>query len=93
MRITQLAPLPNFRLQLRFQNGEEGVVDLSSLAGRGVFSAWNTAGVFEQATVTPQGTAEWPGGLDLCPDSLYLRMTGKSPEQVFPALQARSSHA
>jgi hypothetical protein len=31
------------------------------------------------------GAIEWPGNLDLCPDALYLRLTGKRPEDVFPA--------
>ena len=31
------------------------------------------------------GHPEWPVGLDLCPDFLYLQLTGKRPEQVFPA--------
>jgi hypothetical protein len=32
-------------------------------------------------------------GVDLCPDALYLRVTGKSPEEKFPALQHELAHA
>ncbi len=93
MRIIDAKPIANFRLELRFDNGETGIADLSSLAGRGVFEAWNVQGVFEAVSITDQGAVAWPGELDLCPDSLYLRMTGKSAEQVFPELRDQVSHA
>ena len=71
MRITRAESLPNFLLELQFDNGESGVVDLSSLVGRGVFVAWEQPGVFEQVSLTSEGAVEWPGELDLCPDALY----------------------
>ena len=93
MRIVSANPRPNFQVELAFDSGEKGVVDLSHLAGRGVFSAWNKPGVFERLTITDVGALQWPGDIDLCPDALYLQMTGKKPEDVFPALKHRLSHA
>jgi hypothetical protein len=93
MKIVAAKALPAFRLELHFDNGESGVVDLLSFAGKGVFVAWEKPGLFEQVAVTADGAVEWPGEIDLCPDSLYLRMTGKKPEDIFPALQSRLSHA
>lgn len=93
MKITAAKPLPNFRLELKFSNGESGIVDLSSIVGRGVFVAWNEPGSFERVSVTDHGAIEWPGELDLCPDALYLQMTGKKAKDIFPALQNRFSHA
>jgi len=72
---------------LRFEDGTSGTVDLSHLAGRGVFQAWQQEGAFEQFSISPVGALQWPGGLNLCPDSLYLQMVGKSAAEVFPALQ------
>jgi hypothetical protein len=93
MRITSARPLPSFQLELQFDSGETGVVDLSSFAGRGVCAAWNTPGVFEQVSVTDEGAVEWPGGIDFCPDALYLRMTDRRPEEIFPSLGDRLTHA
>lgn len=93
MNATYVKALPGYRLELRFDNGESGVVDLSEFVGRGVFAAWERPGVFEQVAVTSEGAVEWPGELDMCPDALYLRMTGKRPQDVFPSLQNRPSHA
>jgi hypothetical protein len=80
-RVAHVKPLAGFRLSLRFTDGAAGVVDLSDLAGQGVFSAWRDAGFWEQAAVDPAtGTVSWPGGLDIDPDCLYRDITGaKTP--------------
>jgi hypothetical protein len=93
MRITEAKPLDRFRVSLRFDNGASGTVDLSSLAGRGVFRAWLEEGVFEQLSISPVGALQWPGELDLCPDALYLQLTGQSAGEVFPALRDSLTHA
>lgn len=93
MKITHAKALSGFRLELGFDTGETGVVDLSSFAGRGVFKSWEQPGEFERVTLTNQGAVEWPGEIDLCPDAIYLRMTGKKAEELFPSLQNRLSHA
>jgi hypothetical protein len=48
-----------------------------------VFAAWNQRDVFAMVTLGPHGAVKWPGDIDLCPDALYLRLTGKQPEEVF----------
>jgi hypothetical protein len=80
MKITDAKPLPRYQLELQFDNGKSGIVDLSSLAGRGVFVAWNEPGVFERVAVMPTGSVEWPGEVDLCPDALYMRMIESKTE-------------
>ena len=93
MEIIKAKALPGYRLELQFSNGENGVVDLSDFVGRGVFASWQQSGVFEQVAITSDGAVEWPGEIDMCPDALYLRMTGKRPEDLFPSLRARLTHA
>jgi hypothetical protein len=39
------------------------------------------------------GHPEWPGEIDLCPDALHMKLTGKKPEEVFPALNHLPTHA
>jgi hypothetical protein len=93
MEIVELKPLGGFRLFLKFNDGVSGTVDLSSFAGRGVFTSWLNEGFFEKVRITDVGALEWPGELDLCPDSLYLQITGKKPEDLFPALVRNLAHA
>ena len=93
MKLVELSPRENYGLFLRYEDGIEGVVDLSSLAGRGVFALWLKPGVFEQAKLSDAGVPEWPGELDLCSDSLYMQLTGKSAEEIFPNLRRIPAHA
>jgi hypothetical protein len=93
MKITEAKPAGCFRVFLRFDDGAEGTVDLSALAGRGVFSAWLRDGEFERVSVSGEGALQWPGDLDLCPDALYLQLTGKAAADVFPALRSPLAHA
>lgn len=79
MNLLEVSPRENFRLFLRYDNGVSGEVDLSELVGRGVFSAWSNADVFRQVWLSKTGHPEWPGSIDLCPDALYMQLTGKSP--------------
>jgi hypothetical protein len=72
IQIVHAEPLKNYRLKIRFADGLEGVVDLSGLVGKGIFSAWKNPKKFEQVSVDPEcHTVCWPGGLDLAPDALY----------------------
>ncbi len=84
----EVKALPDYRLWLLYSDGAEGEVDLSHLAGRGVFAAWDDYQVFEQVHISTSGAIAWNGDIELCPDALYTRLTGKTPEDVFPKLKA-----
>lgn len=89
----QATPLPGYRLRLRYQDGVEGEVDLSRFVGRGVFALWNDPGAFEQVRIGESGELVWSDQVDLCPDALYLEITGKSPEEAFPNLRKAQANA
>ena len=92
-RVTKVHVLPDYRLELTFDDGVSGTVDLSTLVGKGVFALWRDYGAFESVQIGPSGELVWGDKVDLCPDSLYLRATGKEPEDVFPALRHEPAHA
>lgn len=83
----EVIPLPGYRLRLRYADGVEGEVDLSRLAGKGVFSVWDDPAVFENVSIGTGGEIRWGDQADLCPDALYMEITGKSPDEVFPNLR------
>jgi hypothetical protein len=71
-QIVRAEPLKHYHLKVRFSDGLEGVVDLSDLVGKGVFSVWKDPKKFSQVFVDPEcHTVCWPGGIDLAPDALY----------------------
>lgn len=90
LKPVQVNALPNYRLWLRYSDGIEGEVDLSHLAGKGPFSRWKEEGFFRQVRIGEGGAIAWGSDIDLCPDALYLRLTGKTPEQIFPALSVHA---
>ena len=93
MKIVFVKPVSRFAIEVGFEDGARGIVDLADIAGRGVFSQWMKEGIFESVKITSSGALEWPGELDLCPDSRYMRLTGKTPEEVFSSLKKQLAYA
>ena len=91
--ITQVKPLENYRVWLHFSDGVEGIADLSDFAGKGVFAMWDADRAFQRVQVGEGGGIQWEDQIDLCPDALYLRTTGKTPEELFPVLRKLVEHA
>ena len=92
-QLVDVKPLPDFKLALRYDDGTEGVVDLSHLAGKGVFRAWDRRGVFEDVSIGSGGEVRWGDTIDLCPHALYMQLTGASPEDIFPNLRNAATNA
>jgi hypothetical protein len=83
--------LTGYRLYLEFSDGEKGDVDLSHLTGKGVFEAWNDYSFFKRVRVSPHRSIEWDNEIELCPDALYMELTGKTPEELFPQTPSRAT--
>lgn len=86
-KLVEVKALPDYRIWLRYADGTEGVVDLSHFAGRGVFKRWDDEAFFEQVGIGSGGALVWNDEIDLCPDTLYMEISGKRPEEVFPNLK------
>ena len=92
-KIIKVIVLDGYRLDLIFDDQTRGIVDLSGLVGRGVFTLWHDYNVFRKVEIGQAGELIWAEQLDLCPDSLYLKVTGRKPEDVFPALKHEMAYA
>jgi hypothetical protein len=86
LKIIYAEALSGYRLRLRFADGVEGEIDLSHLVGKGVFQLWRDPEAFRRVTIGSAGEVRWSDEVDLCADALYLEITGKSPEELFPGL-------
>ena len=93
VKIAKVKVLENYHLEVAFDDGVCGVVDLSEFVGKGVFTLWRDPHVFEEVRIGSFGELVWGDTIDLCPDSLYLKATGKKPEDVFPALRCEAVNA
>jgi hypothetical protein len=94
IRIIEARVLDSFRLFVKFSDGAEGEVDLSALAGQGVFTSWNDPAFFKQVQIGSSGRSlDWDEQIDLSADSLYLNLTGKTVQELFPKLATEGVRA
>lgn len=70
-RVTNVVPLPDYRLEIIFSNGEVGLYDCRPLLDFGVFQELRDEAYFRQVRAQG-GTVAWPHEQDICPDTLYL---------------------
>jgi len=77
--VVEVKPLSDYRLWVKFEDGEEGTINVKKLVEfTGVFEPLANPGFFAQASVNPElGVVSWPNGADLDPDVLYSVVTGK----------------
>jgi uncharacterized protein DUF2442 len=77
IRIISAEPLPQYRLKVTFNDGVSGIFPVEPERRGGVFLKLLDTKSFNAVTVNPDfGCVEWPGGIDLCPDTMYQVMTG-----------------
>lgn len=69
--VVSVTPTDDFRLDIIFENGEQRIFDVKPYLNRGVFVRMQNPATFAAACVVA-GSVEWPGGLDLSYDTLYL---------------------
>jgi len=81
---------PNYCLWIRYQDGSEGEIDLSSLIEQGVFTQLKDEALFERVKIGEEGAIRWNEELELCSDDLYLKLTDQKPEDVLPKLKSET---
>lgn len=71
--------LGKYKLELVFENGKRGVVDLKDYVNKGgVFSRFSDREYFKQAYINRElGVLCWPGEVDIAPETLYHQATGE----------------
>ena len=61
-----------YKLILKFENGEEKLVDLQDRLEGPIFQPLKDLDFFKQVTLDPElGTIIWPNGADKAPETLY----------------------
>jgi CO dehydrogenase/acetyl-CoA synthase gamma subunit (corrinoid Fe-S protein) len=77
--ILEASYIGGYRLELTFENGKKGIVDLKGYINKGgVFSRFSEIEYFKQFYVNKEiGTLCWPDGVDIAPETLYHEATGE----------------
>jgi hypothetical protein len=92
-KIVNVKPLDGYKIHLEFADGIAGEVNLSHLAGKGVFIFWNKYANFKRVSIEGGRRLAWSDDIDIDADSLYLKLTGKTPDEIFPALKENPAYA
>ena len=93
IRPLRVSARSNYQIYLEFSDGTRGEVDLSHLAGKGVFKAWDDRNFFERVHIGDHREIKWNDEIELCPDSLYLKLSQKPVAEVFPSFGNEQRHA
>jgi Protein of unknown function (DUF2442) len=69
--VKRFLPMDDYRLEVVFENDERRMFEVKPYLQRCVFVHLQNRAVFRAARVVA-GSVEWPGGVDLSYDALYL---------------------
>jgi hypothetical protein len=71
--------IEKYKLEIKFENGKEGTVDLQSYIKKGgVFNSFSDMAYFKQFYVNKElGALCWPNNIDIAPETLYSEATGE----------------
>ena len=92
-KVISVNPLEKYRIRIKFDDGAEGVLDLSDCANHGVFKSWDSDNTFDKVFINNEtGAITWPGEIDIDTLNCYLQIKGISYEQ-YKSLQENQTHA
>ena len=75
--------LEGYCIWVKFSDGVEGEVDLTSLRERGgMLRSWDDRKNFENARFDDSGDFIWVGDIDLCAEPFYFELSGIPIEEA-----------
>lgn len=84
---TSVESREGYTIFVRFSDGKSGTVDLADWSNKEVFRRWEEREFFESVHINGRKAIAWgtdDDELDVCPDTIYLRLTGIAVEELFP---------
>ena len=76
IRPVKVSALTDNRLAVAFSDGTEGVLDLSSTVGHGIFAPLLDPQVFARVHIGDHGQIAWSEEIEICPDAAYREIAG-----------------
>ncbi|MDB9509222.1 DUF2442 domain-containing protein [Microcystis aeruginosa CS-338/01] len=78
--IIEVKPLNNYQLYLKFEDNQEGIINLEEIIEFvGIFQPLKDLDFFKTVKINPDwGTIYWENGADLDPDVLYSLIMNQS---------------
>ena len=67
--------LDKYNLLITFNNDEQRIFNGQQFFDDPWFAPLKDVSLYRQAIIVYETTIEWPGGIDICPDDLYIFST------------------
>jgi hypothetical protein len=81
LHITEAKYIEDYRVEVSFDNGCKGIVDLSDVLKGTVFEPLRDKKRFSQLKIDPElETIAWPNGADLAPEYVFFRAFKDEPK-------------
>ena len=81
LHVTDAKYLEEYRVEVSFNDGKKGIVDLSQSLEGTIFNPLKNRSLFSQLRVDKElDTIVWPNGADLAPEYLYFQAFKDVPE-------------
>jgi hypothetical protein len=81
LSVKKVKPLPNYKLELTFENKEKKIFDVKPYLDTGLFKTLKDEKYFKMVKVS-YDTIEWPNGIDLDPEVLYEKSKARIKETI-----------
>jgi hypothetical protein len=77
-KVVEIKYLNDYKLWLKFNDGESKIIDFKNHIGKGVSTKLLEIDFFKLVTIDNGGGIEWPNGFDFCPNYLQKNIWRKS---------------
>jgi len=81
MKATKVRSLPGYRIDVSFEDGVHGIIDLTEVVQKGIFQELQDETLFSKVYTTGYSIA-WSEELEIDALAIYAELQGKSTEEV-----------
>ena len=82
----------NWQIWVEYSDGVSGVIDLADVADEPSFSKWQDPEFWRSVRIADYRAIVWSDDIELCPDSIYMELTGKSLDEIYPRSRPKQAH-
>lgn len=76
--------LGKYKIHVSFNDGTDGILDLASLSGKGVFISWDVDDNFNKVFISEDsGVISWPEEIDIDVYNAYFQINNINPSDYF----------
>jgi hypothetical protein len=81
MKVTNVTVIPEYKLEVTFDDGVSGIIDLGNFIENGIFSVLKDKQLFDKAYAADYAIA-WSDELEIDAIAIYAEILNKKPEDI-----------